>query len=110
MNDFNRVNQRYSLTSVDAIVAGVVCPVQNVSATGILIANWNNPPPEGTTGSFAVRTPMGDKVSSIEITGIVVRIQDDGAVALKFETPGQDWPKLLEFLDAKERAGEGEGD
>jgi len=106
MSEFQRANKRYSLTSVDAIVAGAVCPVQNVSATGILIDNWQNPPPKGTTGSFTVRTPMGDKVSSIEITGTVVRIQDDEGVALCFDEPGHDWPKLLEFLDAKEREGE----
>ncbi len=108
MNDFQRAHRRYSLASVDAVVAGVVCPVQNVSASGILIDGWDNPPPKGTTGTFTVRAPLGDRVESVEITGTVVRIQDDGAVALTFEEPGKDWPKLLVFLDNKERGDEAE--
>ena len=47
MNEFQRTHRRYSLASVDAIVAGVVCPVVNVSTTGILIDGWAEPPPEG---------------------------------------------------------------
>ena len=106
MSEFQRAHRRYSLTSVEAIVAGVVCPVVNVSATGILIDGWAEPPPKGTSGAFIVRAPLADKVQSIEITGIVVRIQDDGAVALTFESPGRDWPRLLVFLDEKERGAE----
>ena len=117
MSEFQRTHRRYNLTSVDAIVAGVVCPVVNVSTTGILIDGWTEPPPEGTSGTFTVRAPLADSVQSIEITGTVVRIQDDGAVALTFETPDKDWPRLLVFLDEKERgeesdegAGDGPGD
>ena len=106
MSEFQRGHRRYSLTSVDAIVAGVVCPVVNVSTTGILIDGWAKPPPEGTNGTFTVRTPLADSVQSIEITGTVVRIQDDGAVALTFESPGRDWPRLLVFLDENERQSE----
>lgn len=106
MSEFQRAHQRYSLNSVDAIVAGVVCPVVNVSTTGILIDDWAEPPPEGTFGTFTVRAPLADKIQSIEITGTVVRIQDDGAVALIFESPGRDWPRLLVFLDEKESGGE----
>ncbi len=102
MSEFQRTNRRYSLTSVDAIVAGVVCPVVNVSSTGILIGGWASPPPQGTSGTFTVRAPLADGVQSIEITGTVVRIQDDGAVALTFESPSRDWPRLLVFLDEKE--------
>lgn len=108
MSEFQRAHRRYSLASVDAVVAGVVCPIRNVSASGILIEGWDNPPPEGTTGTFTVRAPFSDRVESVEITGTVVRIQDDGAVALSFETPGKDWPKLLVFLDKKESRGEAE--
>jgi len=54
-------------------------------------------------GAFKIRVPIADGVQSIDITGIVVRIQDDGGVALSYATPGHDWPKLLEFLDLKER-------
>jgi hypothetical protein len=50
--------------------------------------------------------PLMDKVQSMEITGIVVRIQPDVDVALNFESPRGDWPKLLVFLDKKEREGE----
>lgn len=107
MSEFQRTHRRYSLTSVDAIVAGVVCPVVNVSTTGILIDGWASPPPEGTIGTFTVRAPRADEVQSIEITGTVVRIQDDGAVALTFESPGRDWPRLLVFLDENE-GGAGE--
>jgi|TARA_Y100000294_G_scaffold153286_1_gene152109 hypothetical protein len=39
----------------------------------------------------------------------VVRIQPDGDVALTFGSPRGDWPKLLVFLDKKEREGEEEG-
>ncbi len=105
MSDFQRTHRRYSLDSVDAVVAGVVCPVVNVSATGILIDGWADPPPEGTSGTFTVRAPLADKVQSLEITGTVVRIQDDGAVALTFESPGRDCPRLLVFLDEKESGG-----
>ena len=108
MSEFQRTNRRYSLTSVDAIVAGAVCPVVNVSATGILIDGWAEPPPEGTSGTFTVRAPLADKVQSIEITGAVVRVQDNGAVALTFESPGKDWPRLLVFLDENERQDEAE--
>jgi len=108
MSEFQRAHRRYSLASVDAIVAGAVCPVRNVSATGILIDGWAAPPPEGTTGTFTVRAPLADKVPSLEITGTVVRIQDDGAVALTFESPSRDWPRLLVFLDERERQGEEE--
>ncbi len=106
MGDYKRANRRYSLASVDAVVAGVVCKVQNVSANGILIEGWENPPPEGTTGAFTVRTPLADKVESVEITGTVVRVLDDGAVALTFQAPLNDWPKILVFLDKKERQGQ----
>ena len=103
MNEFQRTHRRYSLASVDAIVA---CPVVNVSTTGILIDGWAEPPPEGTSGTFTVRVPLADSVQSIEITGTVVRIQDDGAVALSFESPGRDRPRLLVFLDENEGGGE----
>jgi hypothetical protein len=106
MSEYKRVNRRYDITSVDAVVAGVVCRVRNVSANGILIAGWENPPPEGTTGAFTLRTPLLDKVQSMEITGTVVRVQPDGDVALTFEQPRNDWPKLLVFLDNKQREGE----
>ncbi len=105
MGDYQRANRRYSLASVDAVVAGVVCKVQNVSADGILIEGWENPPPADTTGVFTVRTPLADKVESVEITGTVVRVLDDGAVALNFPSPRNDWPKILVFLDKKEREG-----
>ncbi len=108
MSEFQRAHRRYSLTSVDAIVAGVVCPVVNVSSTGILINGWAEPPPEGTSGTFTVRSPLVDSIQSIEITGTVVRIRDDGAVALTFESPDRDWPRLLVFLDEKESGGEAE--
>ena len=106
MSEYKRVNRRYDLTSMDAVVAGTVCRVKNVSANGILIAGWENPPPLGTTGAFTLRMPLMDKVQSMEITGIVVRIQPDVDVALNFESPRGDWPKLLMFLDKKEREGE----
>ena len=108
MSEFQRVQRRYSLTSVDAVVAGVVCPVINVSTSGILIEGWENPPPQGTTGAFTVRAPLQDRVESVEITGTVVRVQDDGAVALTFQTPGKDWPKLLVFLNKQEHGTEAE--
>ncbi len=108
MSEFQRANRRYSLASVDAVVAGVVCPVINVSSTGILIDGWENPPPPGTTGAFTVRAPLQDRVESVDITGTVVRVQDDGPVALTFQTPGKDWPKLLIFLDKQENQGEAE--
>ncbi|MDA0305353.1 MAG: hypothetical protein O3B76_03595 [Proteobacteria bacterium] len=103
MSEFQRAHRRYSLSAVDAVVAGVVCKVVNVSATGILIDGWQNPPPQGTTGAFTVRAPIEGKVRSLEITGTVVRVQDTGPVALSFETPGKDWPKLLVFLDDQEQ-------
>ena len=106
MSEFKRAHLRYSLSSVDAVVAGEVCPVINVSAGGILIANWKNPPGAGTSGAFKIRAPVGDGVQSIDITGTVVRAQDDGPVALSYATPGHDWPMLLEFLDLKEREDE----
>ena len=106
MNQHKRAHHRYSLSSVDAVVAGEVCPVINVSAGGILIADWNNPPVAGTTGAFKIRAPVGDGIQSIGITGTVVRVQDDGPVALSYAIPGHDWPMLLEFLDLKEREGE----
>ena len=108
MSEIQRAHRRYSLASVDAVVAGVVCPVIDVSVSGILIEGWDNPPPEGTTGAFTVRAPLPDRVEFVDITGTVVRIQDDGAVALSFETPGKDWPKLLVFLDNKEHQAEAE--
>lgn len=108
MSEFKRAHRRYSLTSVDAIVAGEDCPVTNVSAGGILIENWKNPPDAGTSGAFKVRAPVGDGVQSIDITGIVVRVQPDDGVAMSYATPGHDWPKLLEFLDLKEREEDGE--
>lgn len=107
MSQSQRVNRRYSLASVDALVEGTVCKVLNVSADGILIDGWKNPPPLGTTGAFTVRAPVADKVESVEITGTVVRIQDDGAVALTFPSPRHDWPKILLFLDKQEQEGEG---
>ena len=88
------------------MVAGVVCSVINVSATGILIGGWDNPPPEGTTGTFTLRTPLLDKIESMEITGTVIRVLDDGSVAMSYEMPNHSWPRLLEFLDRKEREGE----
>ncbi len=106
MSEFQRTHRRYSLASVDVIVAGAVCPVVNVSATGILIDGWAEPPPEGTIGTFTIRAPLADKVQSIEITGTVVRIQDNGAVALTFESPGRDWSRLLVFLDEREHQAE----
>ena len=106
MSEFQRAHKRYSLSSVDAVVAGIVCKVVNVSATGILIDGWQNPPPQGTSGTFIVRAPMEGKVRSLEITGNVVRVLDDGAVAMSFETPGKAWPKLLIFLDDQELGGE----
>ncbi len=106
MGEYKRANWRYSLDSVDAVVAGVVCKVQNVSADGILIEGWENPPPEGTTGTFTVRTPLADKVESVEITGTVVRIRNDGAVALNFQAPRHDWSEILVFLHKKEREGQ----
>ena len=105
MGEYKRANRRYSLASVDALVAGTVCMVLNVSQDGILIDGWENPPPLGTTGAFIVRAPLADKVESIEITGSVVRIQDDGPVALTFPSPRQDWLKILVFLDKKEQEG-----
>lgn len=107
MRELKRAHRRYSLSTVDAVVAGVVCLVVNVSSTGILIEGWKNPPPEGTTGVFTVRASAPDKVQSIEITGTVVRVQDDGGVALSFDTPGKDWPKLLVFLDNQEGGATG---
>ncbi len=106
MSEYKRINRRYDLNSVDAVVAGTVCRVNNVSVNGILIEGWENPPPIGTTGAFTLRTPLLDKVQSMEITGTVVRIQPDGEVALTFEQPRADWPKLLVFLDKKQREGE----
>jgi len=98
-----RPHQRYNLTSVDAVIAGTVCPVINVSATDTLIADWDSPPPPDTAGAFIVRAPVEDRVESVEITGIVVRVQDDGAVALKFQSPDKEWPMLLVFLDKHEQ-------
>ena len=109
MSEFQRAHQRYSLTCVDAVVAGEVCPVINVSTGGILIENWKNPPPIGTSGAFKVSAPVAGGVRTIDITGTVVRIQDDAAVAMSFTSPGHDWPKLLEFLDQNERADEDRG-
>ena len=106
MSEYKRT-RRYDIDSVDAVVAGTVCRVKNVSANGILIEGWENPPPLGTTGAFTLRTPLLDKVQSMEITGTVVRVQPDGGVALTFEQPRSDWPKLLVFLDKKQREGEG---
>ncbi|MBT3306209.1 MAG: PilZ domain-containing protein [Alphaproteobacteria bacterium] len=108
MNDFKRADERYSLACVGAVVAGEVCPVINVSNGGILIENWKNPPPVGTSGAFKIRAPVGGTVRSMDITGVVVRIQADGGVAMSFASPGQDWPKLLEFLDKNERDGQAE--
>ena len=110
MNEFKRAHQRYSLASVDAVVAGEMCPVINVSTGGILIENWKKPPDIGTSGAFKIRAPMDGSVKSIDITGTVIRIQDDGSVALSFSSPGHDWPKLLEFLDQKEREEDRLGD
>ena len=107
MSERQRAHPRYDLNSVDAVVAGVVCSVVNVSATGILIGGWNNPPPEGTTGAFTLRTPLLDKIESMEITGTLVRVLDDGNVAMSYEMPNHSWPRLLELLDKKEREGEG---
>ncbi len=42
------------------------------------------------------------------VEGLGVRIQPDGDVALTFESPRSNWPKLLVFLDKKEREGEEE--
>lgn len=106
MSEFKRAHRRYSLSSVDAVVAGEVCPVINVSSGGVLIENWKNPPAAGTSGAFKIRAPVADGVQSIDITGTVVRVQDNGGVALSYATPGHDWPKLLEFLDLKEREEE----
>lgn len=106
MSERQRAHPRYDLTSVDAVVAGMVCRVANVSATGILIEGWANPPPEGTTGAFTLRTPLLEKVASMQITGTVVRILEEVNVALSYEMPRRDWPRLLEFLDEKEREGE----
>lgn len=106
MSERQRAHPRYDLNSVDAVVAGVVCGVVNVSATGILIGGWDNPPPAGTTGAFTLRTPLLDKIESMEITGTVVRVLDDGNVAMSYEMPTHSWPRLLEFLDRKEREGE----
>ncbi len=106
MSEYKRVNRRYDLNTVDAVVAGTVCRVNNVSVNGILIEGWENPPPIGTTGAFTLRTPLLDKVQSMEIIGTVVRIQPDGEVALTFEQPRADWQKLLVFLDKKQREGE----
>ncbi len=105
MNQSRRVNRRYSLASVDALVEGTICKVVNVSADGMMLDGWKNPPPWGTTGAFTVRAPVADKVESVEITGTVVRVQDDGAVALTFPSPRHDWPKILVFLDKKEQEG-----
>ena len=41
--------------------------------------------------------------SARELPGTVVRVLDTGSVALSFETPGKDWPKLLIFLDDQEQ-------
>ena len=106
MSERQRAHPRYDLNSVDAVVAGVVCSVVNVSATGILIGGWDNPPPAGTTGTFTLRTPLLEKIESMEIAGTVVRVLDDGGVAMSFEMPNHSWPRLLEFLDKKEREGE----
>ncbi len=108
MSEYKRVNRRYDLNTVDAVVAGTVCRVNNVSVNGLLIEGWENPPPNGTTGAFTLRTPLLEKVQSMEITGTVVRIKPDGDVALTFESPRGDWSKLLVFLDKKEREGEEE--
>ena len=106
MSERQRAHPRYDLASVDALVAGVVCRVRNVSAIGVLIEGWENPPPAGTTGTFTLRTPLLEKVASMEITGTVVRVLDDGAVAMSYEMPNHAWPRLLEFLDRKEREGD----
>jgi len=103
MGEYQRAHIRYSLSAVDAVVAGVVCEVVNVSAIGILIDGWQNPPPQGTTGAFTVRAPVGDKVRHVEITGIVERIQEEGPIAMSFDMPSKDWPKLLIFLDEQEQ-------
>jgi len=106
MSERQRAHPRYDLTSIDAVVAGMVLRVANVSATGVFIEGWSNPPPEGTTGAFTLRTPLLEKVASMEIVGTVVRVLEDVNVALSFEMPRRDWPRLLEFLDRKEREGE----
>ena len=110
MDDYQRASRRYSLDSVDAVVAGVVCQVVNVSAEGILIEGWENPPPMGTTGVFTVRAPLAGQVLSIEITGTVIRLQDNGAVALTYQMPRQDWSKILLLLDKQQKEGKGAGE
>jgi len=98
-----RVHKRYDLESVEALVAGVTLRVVNVSATGILIAGWRNPPEAGTKGGFTLRAPLDGAVASMEIIGTVVRVQPDGGVALTFDMPDKSWPKLLAWIDAQER-------
>jgi hypothetical protein len=110
MIDSQRAHHRYSLSCVDVVVAGEACPVVNISSGGILIENWKNPPAQGTSGAFKVRAPVDGGVRSIDITGTVVRIQADGAVAMSFTSPGHDWPKLLEFLYQNEHQGEVESE
>lgn len=99
-----RANPRYYLDSVEALVAGNLLPVVNVSATGILIGGWPNPPPEGTNGAFTLRAPIENGVASMEISGTVVRVQPDGGVALTYDLPDKSWPRLLAWLDKQERS------
>jgi len=109
MSERQRAHPRYDLASIDALVAGVACRVENVSAIGILIAGWGNPSPVGTTERFTLRTLLSSGVMSLDVTGTVVRLHDNGVVALNYDKPTPSWPRLLEFLDRKKREGQGGG-
>jgi len=101
MSERLRAHPRYDLASIDVLVTGVSCRVENVSATGILIVGWENPSPVGSTERFTLRTLLASGVMSMDITGTVVRWHDNGVVALNYENPTPSWPRLLEFLDRK---------
>jgi len=109
MSDGQRAHPRYDLASIKASVAGVPCRVENVSATGILIADWEKPSPVGTTERFTLCTQLSSGVMTMDITGTVVRRHDNGIVALNYEKPTPSWPRLLEFLDRKKRDDQGGG-
>jgi len=107
MSEHRRTYPRYDLASIDALIAGDACQVENVSATGVLIAGWENPSPVGNPMRITLRTALSSGVMSMDITATVIRRHDTGVVALQYDKPTSSWPKLLEFLDSKKRKGEG---
>ncbi len=101
-----RSEVRYDLRSITADFRHRACDVMDISEHGLRLAIAGDVPPTGAEIEVSLNVQLMGRTARMVVHGNVVRAGGD-QFALHYNAPSSTWPKILKFLDRKERGAGG---